>query len=279
MNNVTVTKFQRTSELTNTSSTVCIDEICLRDVSPADLNNIKSRNIWVVIRDPAQYFMSNLEQYIRNQFTDDWVVVNLDNPLRTSKIISEKIKDGMIMNPFQVNEFNESLNVPANMRIGPEPIIIRSSEGSYQARLQKAFYAVGNDKPALIIMNWLNPKFEEVQEARKTTTNKKLAEATDSVYLLIAIEALKACNRPKPLLWFESSEIDVPRYGQASTSDDKEDVKEWMRGTKTKDLITDAYCMAGYEADVVIDLGGIYIEGLSDQMAKCRSQYVHITSD
>ena len=63
-----------------------------------------------------------------------------------------------------------------------------------------------------------------------------------------------------------------------SVSDGKEDIKEWMRGkNKTysaRDLITDEYCVAGYEADLVIYLGSI--NSLSTYMNKCRGQFVQV---
>ena len=99
-----------------------------------------------------------------------------------------------------------------------------------------------------------------------------MAEKTDeySQNLLVGIEAVKACNRPPPLLWFESD--------YAFVSDDKEDIKEWMRGrNKTftaRDLITDYYCVAGYEADFVIYLGSS--SGVSACMSRSRGQFVHI---
>merc|ERR1712129_685471 len=99
------------------------------------------------------------------------------------------------------------------------------------------------------------PTAEEIQEAKATTTHQQLAEGTDygSERYLVAIEAVKACQRPHgpPLLWFKSN--------FAFVSDDKASIKEWMAGKNKnisgKDLITDHYCVPGYEADYVIYLG------------------------
>ena len=156
-------------------------------------------------------------------------------------------------------------------------LIFPSSETSYHAKLQNAFNAVGNDKHALIIVGRMKPTCKEIKVAKKTSIHKYLAKkseddgrAHDGQSLLVAIEAVRACNRPPPLLWFES------KYSYVS--DDKEDIKEWMRGrNKTfsaRDLITDFYCMAGYEADLVIYLGINW--DVSIFMAKCRGQFVNI---
>ena len=151
-------------------------------------------------------------------------------------------------------------------------MIFPSSETSYHAKLQNAFNTVGNDKHALIIVGRMDPTCKEIKVAQKKTIHKDLAKKTnhDGKKILVAIEAVKACNRPPPLLWFES------KYSYVS--DDKEDIKEWMRGrNKTfsaRDLITDYYCMAGYEADLVIYLGINW--DVSIFMAKCRGQFVNI---
>ena len=273
LKNVTVTKFTEINQLNHastTNTTICIDEITMFNVRPEDLHNIKSKNLWVVIRDT---WNENPEEYLRNEFPG-WVLVNLNNPLRTSKRISEKVKTGTVHSYLHKNNFNASLDVAANMLIGQEPMILPSTGGSYQKRLHYVFSAVGKDKPALIILDhWsMNPTSEEIQEARKTTSHKDLAEKTDnfSPRILVAMEAVKACKRPPPLLWFKSN--------YASVSDGKEDIKEWMRGkNKTysaRDLITDEYCVAGYEADLVIYLGSS--SSMSTYMPKCRGQFVQV---
>ena len=132
---------------------------------------------------------------------------------------------------------------------------------------------MGKDRPALIILNYwdMDPTPEEFIEARKTTSLTDLAEKNglESQNLLVGIEAVKACNRPPPLVWFDSE--------YASVSDDKEDIKEWMRGrNKTftaRDLITDTWFVVGYEADFVIYLGS---GNVSAFMSRCRGQFVHI---
>jgi hypothetical protein len=134
---------------------------------------------------------------------------------------------------------------------------------------------VGKDKLALVILNSLSmkPTAEEIQEAKATTTHQQLAEMTDlrSQNILVAIEAVLACQRPHgpPLLWLRSD--------NAFVSDDKASIKEWMAGKNKnicgKDLITDHWCVPGYEADFVIYLGS---SDVSAFMSRCRGQFVHI---
>merc|ERR1712083_582402 len=170
---------------------------------------------------------------------------------------SEKIQSGQVSSVLHTNNFNSSLKVATNMPLGPEPLFLPRSEGSIKARLQLVFSGVGKDKLALVILDSFNmePTAEEIQAAKATTTHQQLAERTDkrSQRYLVAIEAVKACQRPHgpPLLWFES--------GYAFVSDDKASIKEWMAGKSKnicgKDLITDHQCVPGYEADFVIYLG------------------------
>ena len=148
------------------------------------------------------------------------------------------------------------------------------SGGSYHARLKKVLDEVGEDKPTLIILGYetMTVFKSEIQEAKKTTSLKRLAGLSDSKSqnLLVGIEAVIACQRPlPPLMWFGS------RYQYLSN--DEEDIKEWTRGKKKtitgRDLITDPECVAGYEADVVIHLGP---DNHTAFMSRCRGQCVHI---
>ena len=163
------------------------------------------------------------------------------------------------------------------MPLGPKPLILPRSEGSIKARLQQTYSAVGKDKLAVVILNSydMKPTAEEIQAAKATTTHQQLAEKTVKVSqnILVAIEAVKACQRPHgpPLLWFRSD--------YAFVSDDKASIKEWMAGKNKnicgKDLITDQYCVPGYEADFVIYLGPDDND-VSAFMSRCRGQFVHI---
>ena len=120
---------------------------------------------------------------------------------------------------------------------------------------------------------YMKPTLEEIQEAKKTTLHQSLAEKSDenSQRYLVAIEAVKACQRPHgpPLLWFNTN--------YANVSDTKEHIKEWMKGKNRqftgRDLITDLNCVAGYEADLVIYLGSYSVSAF---MSRCRGQFVHI---
>ena len=130
----------------------------------------------------------------------------------------------------------------------------------------------------LIILDYhgftMKPTLEEILEAKRTTLHQRLAEKSDdfSQNILVGIEAVKACQRPHPpLLWFHS------HYDYVS--DTKEDIKEWMKGRNRnftgRDLITEHYCVAGYEADMVFFLGS-RLENVPAMMSRCRGQFVHI---
>ena len=226
LRNVSVVTYNKLSELKNanlTNTTVCIDEIHMKKVEPEDLHAIQAKSLWIVIRDT---FQGNPEEYIRQEFPD-WVIVNLSYPLRTSKNLSEKVKSGQVDFSTYTNNFNSSMQVAPNMPLGPEPLILSRSEGSYHARLQQAFIVLGIDKPALIILSYtMKPTPEEIQAAKATTSHQELAEKTDSdsQNILVAIEAVKACQRPDgpPLLWFGLSFEYV--------SDAKASIKEWIKG-------------------------------------------------
>ena len=161
------------------------------------------------------------------------------------------------------------------MPLGPVPLILPRSEGSIKARLQQTYSAVGKDKLALVILSsyGMKPTAEEIQEAKATTTYQELAEKTEgkSLNLLVAIEAVKACQRPNgpPLLWFRSE--------YASVSHSKDSIKERMKGrnknTSGRDIITDNRCVAGYESEFVIYVGS---SNVSAYMSRCRGQFVCI---
>ena len=282
LKNVTVKSFEDLSELTDANlanQTVCIDEIWMGGVKPEDLHAIQAKSLWVVIRDTQQK-EEDPEEYLRNHFPD-WVIVNLSYPLRTSKHLSEEVKSGQVRQNTHTNEFNSSLVMAPNMPLGPKPLILLKSEGSYHARIQKAFNAVGKDKPALIILNFtfMKPTREEIEEAKKITSIQELAEKTDGrsqnlgQNILVGIEAVKACQRPHgpPLLWFMSE--------FANFSDDKDSIKAWIKGKNKRisgrDLISDIWCVPGYEADYVIYLGP-NDNNVSAYMSRCRGQFVHI---
>ena len=271
LKNVNVASFEKLSELKDlnlTNQTLCMDEISLADVKPEELHAIKAKSLRIVIRDTAQE-EQNPEEYLRSKFPD-WEIVNLIYPLRTSKTIAEKIKSGA-----SDNYFNKSLKITLTMIRGLEPLILPRSLGSYYERLQQGFSAVGIDGHILIILDYVSmkPTPEEIQAARATTTHQELAEKTDtqSENYFVAIEAVKACQRPRgpPLLWFES--------GKAYCSDTKASIKEWMRGRNrnitARDLLTDDACVLGYEADIVILLGS---SNSSLFLSRCRGQFVHI---
>ena len=276
LNNITVKTFTEISDLNDTSTanaTLCIDEIHLVGNSE-DLNSINAKSIWSVIRDTGVN-KHNPEEYLRDQFPG-WNIVNLSYPLRTSKSISAEVKKDYASGVLHVNNFNKSLQIPPNMPLGPKPLIIPDYDGSYQERLKYAFSIVGKEKSVLIILDYdfLKPTLEEINEAQKFATNQRLANDSNknSQRLLVALEALKACQRPNPpFLWLNSD------YDYISNT--KEDIKEWMwmryrkKNFTDRDLFTDYYCVAGYEADIVIYLGSGRESGY---MSRCRGQFVQI---
>ena len=262
--------FKEVSELNLTNChTVCVDEIAMGLVKPEDLHAIRSNSLWIVIRETNR-LGENHEEYLRQIFPG-WVIVNLSYPLRTSRNLSDKIKNEEVYDRTHTNNFNESLKVAPNMPLGPNPLILLKAEGSYYTRLQKAFSVLGIDKSALIILDSsMRPTFEEIQAVKATYTHKESAENI-AEYVLVGIEAVKACQRPQgpPLLWFRSD--------YASISDGKASIKEWMKGKNRnisgRDLLTESMCVPGYEADLVIYLG---IDDVSAYMSRCRGQFVNI---
>ena len=259
LQNVTVKTFVKLSDLDldNCANThICIDEVDINDVPLEDLQKIQAKSIWTVIRDPKS---DNPEEDLKEKLPG-WHIVNLTHPLRTSKNISEKVKESGGGGYLGLdNKFNGSLDIVENMPLGPEPLVIPSSKGSYKERCQLVFNTVAKDKSAFIIIEnnfGMSPTAEEIQEAKQSTTaNEELAQDTfdESQNLLVGIEAVKACDRPKPpLIWLNSNHDYV--------SDDKENIKAWMRGSKDFigcDVITDPYSVAGIEADLVIYLGKV----------------------
>ena len=252
-----------------TNTTFCLDEIWMNDVKPDDLEAIKANSLWIVIRDTWRK-TENPEEYIREQFPG-WVIVNLTCPLRTSKILSEKVKSGTVSHELHTNNFNKSLKLAPYMPLGPEPLILSRYEGSYYERLQKAFHVVGKEKLVLIILDYdyMSPTSEEVKVAIKTTFSQRLANKTEkrTKNLLVGIESVKTCLKPHktPLLWFDSD--------YEYLSDSKATIKNWMKGKNKTVLITDSYCVSGYEADIVILLGSGYVSAF---MSRCRCQFIHI---
>ena len=227
----------------------------MEKVQLEDLHKIQAKSIWTVIRDPKS---DNPEEDLKEKLPG-WHIVNLTHPLRTSKNISEKVKESGGGGVWGLgNKFNGSLDIVENMPLGPEPLVIPSSKGSYKERCQLVFNTVAKDKSAFIIIDYyhMSPSAKEIQEAKQSTTaNEELAQDTNksSQNLLVGIEAVKACDRPKPpLIWLNSNYDYV--------SDDKENIKAWMRGSKDFigcDVITTPWCVAGIEADLVIYLGKV----------------------
>ena len=110
MKNIDVTTFRNISDLNIASlsnCTLCIDEISMKYINPLELNETNAKSIWMVIRE-TDTNEENPEEYLRNQFPG-WVIVSLRYPLRTSKTISEKVKNvGLRGSGVHKNIFNSS---------------------------------------------------------------------------------------------------------------------------------------------------------------------------
>ena len=280
LSNVTVKTFINLDELSveNCENThICIDEVDASNIPLEDLQKIHAKSIWIVIRTGSgnqkviskEITFGNHEEYLKKQIPG-WLIVNLTYPLRTSKRISIKVKETGFIGGYDElqNDFNSSLEIVENMPLGPEPLVILSSKGTYKERLQHVFNTVAKDKSALIIFDYegvMSPTPSEVEKAEHSSTNE------ESQSLLLGIEAVKACDRPKPpLIWLDYNHDDI--------NNDKEDIKAMMRGSKDFigcDLITSPYTVAGIEADVVIFVGS-YVSSVTDIMSRCRGQFVHV---
>ena len=295
LDNLSVKTFDNLDELNNidlSNTVICIDELGLGGEffsnSIDDLNKIKAKSIWLVLRDTKESdsVTKNPEEYMKKKLSD-WTIVNLSYPLRTSKELSEKVRNGEIDFLIHINCFNEKLQTDLNMPSGPHPLILENNEGSYLTRFQHTFETVGKEKPALIIFGLVGfePTPEEkekaLENARKTTSLQPMVEYIDANKedkefhegILVAIDAVTSCNRPdKPLLWFTST------FDLDCVNDDKEAIKGWFKGEKRfarRDLITDIDCCAGIESDFVIYLGD-YSEGAAAAMSRCKGQFVQI---
>ena len=282
LTNLTVVSYENLSELTDanlTNHTLCLDEIWMNNMKPDDLEAIRVKSLWIVIRDTWQK-KKKPEEYLREQFPG-WLIVNLSYPLRTSKRLSEKVKSGTVGHELHTNNFNQSLKLAQHMPLGPKPLIFPKLKApSYYERLQQAFRAVGKDKLILVILDYdyMAPTSEEIKVAKVTAFSQRVAEVlparlkTDTSEprtqnLLVGIESVKACLSPHktPLLWFDSD--------YECLSDSPSTIKNWMKGKNKTVLITDSYCVSGYEADIVILLGSGYVSAF---MSRCRCQFIHI---
>ena len=142
--NVTIASFHQFEDIQwNNYSSISIDEVNFYDIRTKDIEEIEAKNLWVVIR---HTFKDNPEEYLRGKFPTPWTFVHLKYPLRTPKILSEKIKGSEIKNNLHHNDTNRKLHVTENMPLGPKPIIIQRKEGSYYERLKLAFSKVNFDR-------------------------------------------------------------------------------------------------------------------------------------
>ena len=235
--------------------------------------NSQAKSIWAAIRIANS---KNTEQDLKEKLAG-WKIINLSYPLRTTKRISKKIKEfGGDGDHLLRNVFNGSLEIVDNMPMGPVPLTIPRSKGSYKERLQYVFHILPKNKSILIIVNYfeMSPSSAEINEAKQSTTISLLSQKTDglSQNLLVGIEAVKANVSGKdPLIWLNSKYENV--------SDDKESIKDLMKGSKTfvgRHLITDHLCVAGYESDIIIYIG---TNNVANFLSRCKGQFIHITDE
>ena len=141
--NVTIASFHQFEDIQWTNySSIAIDEVNFYDIRTKDIGEIQAKNLWVVIRDTLQ---DNPEEFLEKEFTGLWIIVHLKYPLRTPKILSEKIKGSLVKNNLHNNNLNKELLVTENMPLGPPPLILKRIQGSYHERLQLAFSIVKLD--------------------------------------------------------------------------------------------------------------------------------------
>ena len=115
----------------------------------------------------------------------DWKIVHLKYPLRTTKYLSQKIKNMAAFVPSGLelhglaNEYNSYLDLSANMPIGPNIWEITRYQGNYYRnyveRLRSAFTQFR--LPALIILNVNNMEPEEEDQLIYTGYFEKLRHA------------------------------------------------------------------------------------------------------
>merc|ERR1712243_57692 len=126
----------------------------------------------------------------------------------------------------------------------------------------------------------MGPTKMEIKQAWNNSNDLNLKEIshpqnTDSFSrfcqnVLVGVEAAKALkgNQP-PLIWLDDE--------FAHLSHSKEIIKYWMTGNdqefSKRNLITDRYCVAGFEADIVIYLGDLHE---CDFISRTRGQFIKI---
>ena len=132
INNVSVKTFVKLESLKECfqnsaqNTPICLDEVYMQDIEPEELLKIKAKQLWIVVRDIPG--IKDIEKYLRKKFPSKWVIVNLSYPLRTSKTISEWVKrSGKVNDLAHSNNCNEFLQIPANMPLGPKPLILQRS--------------------------------------------------------------------------------------------------------------------------------------------------------
>ena len=107
--------------------------------------------------------------------------MHLKYSLRTPKILSEKIKGSLVKNNLHKNNSNIELFVTENMPLGPPPLILKRSQGSYHERLQLAFSEVKLDRPALIILDWSDMKHQMKSRVPRQQLSIRIWQTTSMV--------------------------------------------------------------------------------------------------
>ena len=81
------------------------------------LLKLRSKSIWIVIRSTRGKDGQSREDFIKQNFPG-WYFPKLEYPLRTTKMISEKVKITDETFGMLNNDFNRSIEIPEHMPLG-----------------------------------------------------------------------------------------------------------------------------------------------------------------
>ena len=190
--------------------------------------------------------------------------------------------------PSELNECskNQVLSNVTNLLIlflGLEPILIDYSHGNYAERMKLAFSNFPKKKSILVVINFFDFKItpDEKEESQDLLENEfpKLIQLSrknheECLANTMVISALKLCKR-EFFIWFKES---IEKLVNINSS--KNDIKSWINGKNPRgkqfpimDLITDDYCVAGFEADMIIGVGKHAHEKF---LSRCKGQFIHV---
>ena len=112
---MTFTKSDEIKDVCGINTTICIDEVRMKYVTPEDLLNIETKAKWIVIRDTRT---ENPEEYLRTHFPD-WDIAKLNYPQRTSKTYLKKSKGVMLHLVFTIIVLMHLFKWPLTCHLDP----------------------------------------------------------------------------------------------------------------------------------------------------------------